>query len=386
MPFRDVAIIGGGVAGCSIAYHLAEKGLGSLIIERDAVASQASGKAWGVISPPENILLYMEGSIYLKGSMLPCVPLSGEGLRRFPILAQELKEKTALDIEYSELPIIRAVFNEEDAESIKKRALELAKDGFNIEWLEAEDVRKYAPGIAPGVLGGTYLPGHQVEPYRYTFALLQAAESKGATVKQAEALGFRCEKSRATSLILDNGEVQADVFVLAMGPWTAQATSWLGCSLPMSVLRDQCLVVQPRAELPLYRISSPLSDGVAIVPKVGGKVILGRVTHEEVDFDATPTESFKIEAMEAAIETMPALEDALLLEHRVGLEASQPSGGLPLLGRLPHFDNIYIATWLSIFGIQWSAAVGRIIADLIVTGQSDISIEPFNPGLYMTRP
>jgi glycine/D-amino acid oxidase-like deaminating enzyme len=153
--------------------------------------------------------------------------------------------------------------------------------------------------------------------------------------------------------------------------------------MPLEVHRDQCLVLEVPVRLPPIRVTSSLAKGVSIVPKVDGKVILGRVEHDQVDFDERPTEGFRLSILEAALATIPKLEDARVIEHRAGLEAWQPNGGQPMLGRVPGFDNVYMATWLATFGIQWSPAVGRIMADLVATGSADRVIEPFTPAKYL---
>jgi glycine oxidase len=381
---EDVAIIGGGVAGCSIAYHLARQGVPSLVIERDAVGSQASGKAWGVVSPATNLLLYVEGSWVPEGTMRSCTGLSDEGMRRFPPLARELKAEGGLDVWYSELPVIRAVFDEAEEEAIKRRIPELKRDGFDVSWIEADGVKARCPAVAPEIRGGTLWPGHQVEPYRYTLALAQAAEAKGARIKQGTATGFRHHGSRVTTVGLESGEVAAGAVVLAMGPWTAQAAAWLGRKMPMRVTRDQCLVLEVPERLPPWRITSGRGGGVAIVPKVDGTVILGHWEDDRVDFDDRPTEEFKLSVMASAVSTIPRLEEARLVEHRAAVEAWHPTTGLPMLGRLPGWDNVYLVTWLAGFGIQWSPAVGRIIADLILKGHTADPIEPFDPARYVT--
>ncbi len=380
----EVVIVGGGVAGCSIAYHLAKQGVPSQIIERDAIGSQASGKAWGVISPSTNLVLYVEGSWVPEGSMRNCLGLSDEGLRRFPQLAQELKEEGGIDVGYGELPVIRAVFDESEEKYLKERVSQLKSESFEVSWIEAEEVKARCPDIAPGIRGGTLWSGQQVESYKYTLALAQAAEAKGASIRQGEAVGLRGQGSRVASVVLAAREVETDVVVLAMGPWTGQGTGWLGKEIPMRVLRDQCLVLEVPQRLPPWRITSGLGGGVAIVPKVDGKVILGHREDDMVDFDDRPTEEFGLSVMQMAVDTIPRLEEARLIEHRAALVAWHPSGGQPLLGRLPGWDNVYLVTWLAGFGIQWSPALGRIMADLIVKGHSAEPIEPFSPAGYVS--
>jgi len=84
------------------------------------------------------------------------------------------------------------------------------------------------------------------------------------------------------------------------------------------------------------------------------------------------------------VATIPRLEEAKLVEHRAAVEAWHPISGLPMLGRLPGWDNVYLVTWLAGFGIQWSPAVGRIVTDLIVKGRSEDPIESFNPVRFVS--
>ena len=380
---QDVIIVGGGVAGCSIAYYLAKQGICPQIIERDAIASQASGKAWGIFVLPAYLRLAVEGNLVHKGGMRLSACLSEEGYKRIPQLAKELKEEGGLDIEYGELSVIRAVFDEDDENYLKERALELEKEGFEYTWIEAGDVKARVPDIAVGVRRGLISHARQVEPYKYTLALAQAAEKNGASIKQGEAIGLRCRGTRAASVLLTTGEVETDVVVLAMGPWTGQGVSWLGKTMPIEVHRDQCLVLEVPGRLPPFRVTSNLVGGVSIIPKVDGKVILGRVEHDLVDFDERPTEEFRLSVLEATLATIPRLEEAKIIDHRAGLEVWQPGGGEPMLGRVPGLDNVYIASWLATFGIQWSPAVGNFMANLIATGNVEQMIEPFGPDKYL---
>jgi len=381
-PKKEVVIIGGGVCGCSIAYHLAKQGVPSQIIERDAIASQASGKAWAVISAPARILLFFEDTVVPRGSMQPCLSFFEEGFRRFPQLALELREEGGVDIEHDELPCLSVIFQESEEGYLKERLSQLANEGFEVSWLKEDEVKARIPDINPRVRGAVFFPGQQVEPYKYVLSLFQAAEARGASIKQGEVVGFRYQGSKVTAVTLAKGEVEADVVVLAMGPWSGQGTSWLGKEIPLIVRREQCLKVEVPQRLPPYRL---LNNQVAIIPKVNGTVILGRtgahdMVHEEVvNFDDRPTEEAKTSIMSAAVDLFPKLEEAKLVEHRAGLEAWQPNGGLPMLGRLPGWDNVYLAAWLATWGIQWSPAVGRVMADLIVKGHTEESIEPLSP-------
>lgn len=369
----EIVIIGAGVIGCSIAYHLAKQGVPSQIIERDAIASQASGKAWAIMAPAGGMLLY-EG-------MRQYVNLYDESFSRFPQLARELKEEGGVDIEFGELPRVNVAFKESDAKKLKEQVSELEREGFGIfRWLTEDDVKAIFPDIVPKISGGVLFPGSQLEPYKYTLALAQAAEKMGANIRQGEVVGVRSEGQRVTAVTLATGtEVEADVIVLTMGAWIGKGTSWLGKEIAVKPRREQCLRLEVSQPLPPYRL---MSGGTSIIPKVNGSVIVGRsyisgVFLDIVDFDDTPTEEAKIKLIEGAAALLSRMEEAKLVEHRAGFEVGLPNDILLRLGRLPEWDNVYLVV-LGTMGIMFSPAIGRTMADLIVKG-TEKSIEHLNP-------
>jgi len=375
----EVVIVGGGVIGCSIAYHLGKQGVPSQIIERDGVGSQASGKAWAVVSSPASIVLFYEGNEFPKGSMQPCLSFFEEGLRRFPEMVPELKAEGGVDVQYSELPAVRAVFEESEEKYLKEQISELMRDGFEVSWIDENEVRARFPDSAPGIRGGVLMPGQQVEPYRFVLAMFQAAEKLGASMTQREVAGFRHHGSRVTAVALPTGDVEADVVVLTMGPWNRDSLSWLGLELPQIAMRVQCLRVEVPMRLPRYRFYG--STGV-IVPKVDGTVVLAggrREPEHQLVFDDSPTEEAKNTIIESTINLVPRLTEAKLVEHRAAVVERQPGGGLPMLGRIPGWDNVYIAAWMGGFGVQWSPAVGRIMTDLILKGNTEQPVELLSP-------
>ena len=378
MSSREVVVVGDGVIGCSIAYHLAKQGVSSQIIERDAIASQASGKAWAVFPSP-GALVFFEGISVPQGSIRPFLTLCEEGFRRLPQSAAQLKEEGGIDIGYGELPYIRLAFSESEEKQYKERMSELQREGFDIGWLDRSEVVHRVPDIASGVRGGLLFPEYQVEPYQYTLALAQAAEKRGAGIKQGEVVGFRSEKARVNAVILATGTtIEADAVVLAMGPWTGQGTSWLGKEIPIKVEREQCLRVEISQSLPLYRLTTVDST---IIPKVNGTVVLGRALQPEEaeDFDDTPRYEGMMKLIEAAVGLVPRLQAAKVIEHRVGLEAWPPAGLKPVLGQLPGWDNVYVAARLQTMGIIMSLAVGRLMADLIINGREEEPLKSLHP-------
>lgn len=376
-PEKEVVIIGAGVIGCSIAYHLAKRGVPSQIIEMDSIAARASGKAWAVFVYPPIFRLY-EGQpadilfSMPEGSVPPWLELCWLGYHRLPDIALDLQEDAGVNIEYGELSWTRVALSESEERSQKANLSLFRSEGYyEPRWIEADDLKAIFPDINPQVRGALSSPCLQVEPYKFTLGLAQAAEKRGASIRQGKAVGFRHKGARVTSVTLATGsEVEADVVVLAMGPWSRQGTSWLGKEIPIRINREQCLRVQVSQQLPPYALRA---TRVAIVPKVNGEVILGLSGIEDLQttFEVSQTtEEVKREIMDDVTNLLPRLKEAKLVEHRGDLEgwSPPPNNVQPILGRLPQWDNAYIAAGFGTEGIMMSLGTGQVMADLIVNG------------------
>jgi len=375
---KEIVIIGAGVIGCSIAFHLAKQGVPSLIIDMDSIGARASGKSWAVIVYPPG-MIHMEGAdpnelfSMPEGSVRPWVELFWLTYNRLPDIALELKEKGGIDIGYGEVQRIRVVLSEDEEENGKATREWMRNQGFyeGGYWIDANELRAIYPDINPRARGGIVGTSLQLEPYQYTLGLGQAAEKMGAEVLLREAVGFRHKGTKVTSVVFSTGsEVEADMFVLAMGPWTSQSTSWLGKEIPIMVNREQCLRLEVPERLP-YGLSS--SESGMLLPKVDGTVILGHagVADIQTSFDVSlTTEEVKTDLLSEAINLLPRLGEAKLVEHRGDFEGWSPPPNhiQPVLGRLPEWDNVYVAARLGTLGQTMSLGVGQVMADLIIAG------------------
>jgi glycine oxidase len=371
-------IIGAGAIGCSIAYHLAKQGVASQIIERESVAARASGKSWAVFAYPPRFI-GMEGQpqdllfSMPRGSVRPWLDLIWSGYHRLPDLALELKESSGVDIGYGELSWVRIVLTEQQGEAYKA-ALTLQKEQGYHEgyWMEISELRRLFPDISPQVRGGMVVPYLQVEPYRYTLGLAQAADKRGVRIRQGEVVGFRRQGARVTAAILATGaEVAADIFVLATGPWSGKSTSYLGKGMPILINREQCVRMEVAKRLPPYGLTAP--NGLTIVPKVGGDVIVGHagMADLQTSFEVNlTTEEAKMMLLADAVSLLPTLGEAKLVEQRGDFEgwSPPPKRIQPVLGRLSGWDNTYIAARFGTLGMMMSLGAGRVMADLILAG------------------
>ena len=382
MSQKEVVIVGAGVTGCSIAYHLAKQGVPSQIIEKDSIGSRASGKAWAVWpyparllvlegEPPENLFSAPEGGIR------PWLELAWLSYHRLPDMALELKEKGGINVGYSEIPWVRVALTESEEKDYKQR-LSVMRDAGYYEgrWLGADDIKAIYPDVNPQTRGGLVLPYRQVEPYEYTLGLAQAAEKLGTSIRQGELAGFRKQGSKVTAAILATGtEVQADVVVIAMGVWSGQSTSWLGKEMPILLNLVQCLRVEVPQRFPPYALQREVEGIIpaTIIPKVNGSVIVGRAGVEDLpsSFDVTlTTEEEKTAMIDGVVELLPTLQEASVVEHRGDFEGWSPAPNhmQPVLGRLSEWDNVYVAARMGPLGMAYSLGVGPVMADLIIGG------------------
>ena len=375
-PRQEIVIVGAGAVGCSIGYHLAKLGVPAQIIERESIAARASGKSWAVFTYPPRFL-GMEGQpqellfSMPVGSVLPWLELIWLGYHRLPDVALELREAAGVDIGYGELSWVRLALTEQQEEDSKAALAAYKTQGYHEgSWMEGSELRTLFPEIAPQARGGMVFPYLQVEPYRYTLGLAQAAEKKGASIRQGEVVGFRRQGSRVAAVLLATGaEVEADVFVLATGPWSGRSTSWLGKEMPILINREQCLRMEVPKRLPPYGLTAP--NGLAIIPKVSGDVILGHagLADLQTDFNVSlTTEEARMMLLGEAMDLLPSLGEATLVEQRGDLECWSPPPRRiqPVLGRLPAWDNVYIATRFGTLGMMMSLGTGRVMAELIL--------------------
>jgi len=390
MAMKDgVIIVGAGAAGCSVAYHLARRGITSQIIDREGIASRASGKAWAVwYYPPatcsasnldftENVLSILadaklQNEIAQKLEYQQrMVDLHWIGYHRLPEAVRELEERGGINVGYRELPFVQIALSEEIEELYKKDLSAIRSAGYyEGDWLEPDELRAIFPTINPQIKGGMCLPGFKVEPYKYTLCLAQAAEKMGCTIRSGEVVGFGSQGSRVTSVVLASGtEVEAIEVILAMGPWIGQATSWLGKELPVELHREQCVRVELPHTFPPYGIWT--TEG-GIIPELDNKVILHSakgLPDVVTNFDGSLSEESKLSAIEMATNLFPEIENGSIVEHRGDLECWAPVLRMqPVLGRHPEWDNVYLASRFGTCGIMLSLSAGELLAELIARG------------------
>ncbi len=359
----DVLIVGGGAAGCAVAYYLAKAGIKATVLEREGVGSQASGYAAGGINP-------------LHGVPESMRPLAMASFKLHLTLWEELKSFIGADCQARIVSMIKLAFDDTDAPEFQDLlALFEAAEGFSAHWLEPAEVHKLEPRIAPDVVRGLYLYGNGVvDSYLYTASLAKAAERCGATFRIGQVRGVRRSRNRISAVLLDDEEIDCEIVVFAMGPWAKAAEAWLGCAIPVEPLKGEIL----RMALPGPALNHDiLGPSVSLYSRSDGLVWCGATT-EWRGFDTEPSESARQSLLQGAMKLMPAMAAASLVQQTACLRPVAPDG-LPIIGKAPGGDNVYLATGGAKKGILLSTGIGKAIADLITQGQTSLSLGAYAP-------
>ncbi len=363
----EVVIVGGGVAGCAAAYFLSLAGVKATIVEREGISSQASGFSAGGLNP-------------LEGSCIPG-PLSALAMASFKLhkeLWGTLSKETAIDFLSRIVSLTKVAFSEDEVPALQE-SLNLFEDarleGFSGEWLHRSEVLKVESRLSEKLIGGVRLFGNAtLNSLLYTQALAEAAQRNGATVRPGVARGVRLDNGRVLSVILGDGEIACDQVVLAAGPWSREAEQWLDISVPVDPLKGEIL----RLELHGPALGGDYNGaGASVYPRADGLVWCG-TTEVDEGFNKEPTEAAKEKIWGAARELIPELAHANLIKHTACLRPVTPDY-MPIVGRAPGWDNVYLSTGAGKKGILLSTGMGKATADLMTKGVTEVPLEGCEP-------
>ena len=367
----DVVIVGGGAAGCSVAYHLALAGVKSIIVEGQGVATQASGFSAGGLNP-------LQGS----GIPGPLGPLAMESYLMHLDLFSQLLEGTGIDYEGRIISLLKVAFDESGLGELQDTEDVFAPvDGFDARRLNTKEVLELEPRISPKVIQGLVARGNAaLDSYKYTLALLQSAEKMGASIRSGAVAGLEKVNNRVTEVRLIDDTISCGQVVLAMGPWSRRAEAWLDTYIPVDPLKGEIL----RTELPGLPLYYDISGGGgSATPKPDGLVWCGS-TEEWKGFDKEPTASSRQSILEGAIRLIPDMSEARLSLQTACLRPVTPDW-LPIIGQVPGWDNVYLATGAGKKGILLSPGIGKSVADIMTQSETKLSISAFNPNRFASN-
>ncbi len=372
-PSPDIAIVGGGIIGCSLAYQLARNGLSVMVIERGAVGREASGASAGIISPPSSI-----DTPRVKAE------LTADSILAYPNFIERIEAATGSRTGFQLRGEITVALDESEVSELQLLADWQSGLGFHVDWLDGPAARELEPVLPETVLGGILvLEAASVFSYDLTRVTAEAAMRAGAhIVDHTPVIGLAVEHGRVIGLRLTEGFLPAGQVVLAAGAWTAQLAGDAARVVPTFPSKGQMLAIAGAPRMP-YRIIGRYGGG-HLVPRTDGTVAVG-ATKERVGFDKRIVASNTQWCLDLAAEIAPSLLHGEITSMWTGLRPGS-ADDQPIMGRVPGVDGLWVATGHYQTGIQMAVITADLLASSILVGSSDPRLEAFSVSRFARQP
>lgn len=362
MQTADVVIIGGGIVGSSIAYHLTEAGCRNvLVLEREAHQGKGStGKSMGGVRAQFTTAVNIQMSLY----SIPFYAAFDERLGH----PAGYKPQGYLFVatKLSHLEYLRT--NQQLQKSLGLK---------DVHAVTKAEIVKMVPQLrSDDILGGSFCPSDGfVDPYSAMTGFIKRAVENGVTVwKSAEVTNVLQERGRVSGVSTTRGEVRAPVIVNAAGPWAAEVAQMAGVDLPVKPLRRMLIPTEPfdevSHEIPMV---IDMTNGFHFRPESRGFLLAWNDPEEtpgyRFDFDPEFIEKVLIRAADR----VPCFENLAVNPKRAwaGLYEMSPDHH-GIIGEFEDLPGFYAANGFSGHGVMHAPATGKIIADLITAGKTKV--------------
>jgi sarcosine oxidase subunit beta len=353
MRTTEILVIGGGVIGSSIAYHLARAGREVTVIERDEIAVEPSA-SWA-----------SAGGIRRQGRHRAEVALAIEASARWATLEQELDA----DLGYRRGGNL--MLAESDAYAIRLAAFieRQHRNGLDdVVLVDQHQVRELAPGVSPHAIAGSYSPADgYADPVLTTRACVSAAQRHGArywTSTKCDSLIV--QGSRITGARTSRDDIEAKTTILAAGAWSIGLAAGVGLDLPMRIEALQMIRSTAASSNTLAPVLSSLGRKLSLKQLPSGAFLLGGGwLGDLIDDTGYRLHQQSLDGnWNEACAVLPAVAQQRIERAWCGLEATSIDD-LPLIGEVPQFESLLLAVAFSGHGFAIAPSVGRAVCDLI---------------------
>ena len=358
----NVVIVGGGIAGCSIAYHLTKIGITDVaLLERKQLTCGTTWHAAGLV-----------GQLRATRNLTELAKYTAD-------LYHSLEAETGQATGFKQNGSVSVAKTEARFEELKRGASMGKTFGLQIDVLTPEQIKERWPLLnMEDVVGGLFLPKDgQTNPIDTTNALAKGAKMRGAKIfENTPVERIRVENGRAVGVETAEGYIAADTVVLAGGMWSHSLAAAIGVAVPLHAAEHFYIVTEPIAGLPSGLPVLRVQDECAYYKEDAGKLLMGcfepvakpwgmKGISPEFCFDTLPEDYEHFEPiLNAAVKRVPVLADAGIQLFFNGPESFTPDDRY-YIGETPEVKDLFVATGFNSVGIAASGGAGKVVADWI---------------------
>jgi 4-methylaminobutanoate oxidase (formaldehyde-forming) len=368
----QIVVIGGGIVGCSVAYHLAKRGVETLLLERHQLTSGSTWHAAGLI-----------GQLRTNANITKLLGYSVE-------LYDRLEAETGYATGWRRNGGLRLACNADRWIEVKRQATSARSFGLEMQLLSAKEAQALWPLMnVDDVIGAAFLPTDgQANPSDITQALAKGARLAGAKLIEGVAVtDFIIENDRVRGVVTNRGAVACEKLVLCAGLWTQPLAARAGVAVPLSAVHHQYLVTEKingvTSDLPTLRDPDRLTY---YKEEVGGLVMGGYEPNPIPWSSGVVPEDFAFRLLEddwdhfepimsLALGRVPALAEAGVKQMINGLESFTPDGNW-MVGEAPEVRNFFVGAGFNAFGIASAGGAGMALAEWAADGEQPFDLWP----------
>jgi glycine cleavage system aminomethyltransferase T/glycine/D-amino acid oxidase-like deaminating enzyme len=363
-----VVIVGGGVIGTSIAYHLAKEGWNDIVLlERDRLTS---GTTW-----------HAAGLIASAGMSNETLLWSQQYSRA---LYERLEQETGLSTGFKRIGHLHLATNAVRRETQRREMNFARSQGLEKFEVSPREIKEMFPLVeTAGLVSGMYTPSDgRANPVDLTMSLAKGARMRGVQIFEGvQVADFTLKGKRITGVSTAQGEIQADVVVLAAGMWSRQLGAKIGVSVPLQAAEHYYLLTEPVAgvhnQLPV--VEDP--DSYVYVREENSGLLFGlfepkgaswspKGIADNASFLTLPPDWERMTPfLEYAFQRFPVMNTTGIKTFFCGPESFTPDGSF-LMGESPEVDGLFVASGLNSLGILSAGGMGRLMAEMIVHGNA----------------
>jgi sarcosine oxidase, subunit beta len=372
----DILIIGAGIVGCSLAYHLALQGASRIVVvDRDLICAGSTGKS--------------AGGIRQQFATELNITLSLESIRMFERMPEELE----IDPGLRRVGYLFLASTAAEMDLFRQNVALQQRCGVPVQLVDPDEIRRYVPFVQlDGILGGTFCATDgYAAPYEVTMGYAAAARRRGVRFhEQRPVTGLLRSGDRVIGVDTGAGAVHAPIVVNAAGAHAGLIGEMAGVDIPIRPFRRQLFTTHP---VSAFSTEPPLTIDYHrnwyFRGELGGCLFSGPKDQEST-FNTNVDWEHLAESVDMALVRLPLLADAEIHRGWAGLYEISPDNNA-ILGPVPELQGFYVAGGHSGHGFQHGPVVGRLMAERILTGRTSIDIGPlgierFRSGQRMVEP